>query len=225
MRADGARVTRTRRTISSHARDRTNDSKWSAAAAPLRRRERQVSGSAQTQAHMTRALAAYTSMTVGEGRMRAVLSPATTRPMIHAGWPSSADNSSTNACAFSAGRHTMRPPDVSAEYPSMRRNMQCRFSSTASILARIGSVCNSIDTASFVSRARLVRWPRIPKPVTSVAACAPCLCIMRAPLMFRRHMLSVAMPNASATSSSVTTSLIFAHSFGLCRHSCAFTAT
>mmetsp|Transcript_77684 Transcript_77684/g.215254 ORF Transcript_77684/g.215254 Transcript_77684/m.215254 type:complete len:282 (+) Transcript_77684:472-1317(+) len=164
-------------------------------------------------------------MTLTSSVMTAPLvSLSTTRPTIHAGCPSAADTSAMKASALSAGRATSRPPLVSADLPCMSLNTPGRAASTATMPFRIGRVWISTRTDAFCASARLLAWPRMPKPVTSVAACAPYLCIALAPLRLRRHMLSVAASNARAPSSSVITSFTFSHSAGLCRHSCTLTA-
>mmetsp|Transcript_17288 Transcript_17288/g.69512 ORF Transcript_17288/g.69512 Transcript_17288/m.69512 type:complete len:256 (-) Transcript_17288:340-1107(-) len=127
----------------------------------------------------------------------------TTRPTIHAGAPSIAASSSQKQRATSASRrHTSSPPDVSAEKPSRNWKTGCR-SATLSMPAMTGSVSISMSTAARWFSARFVRWPRIPKPVTSVAASAPYVCINRAAVRLSRAIDACAVSYALSTCSLV----------------------
>ena len=74
------------------------------------------------------------------------------------------------------GRHTDLP-DVSAERPCSSPNMLPHALLTAAILAMIGRLWMTKATSSFWMLARLLAWPRMPKPVTSVAPWASYLCM------------------------------------------------
>ena len=61
-------------------------------------------------------------------------------------------------------------PEVSAEVPLTRPNMEPSAFSTATILLRTGRLWMTKDTSLCCTLHRLSAWPSNPKPVTSVAA-------------------------------------------------------
>mmetsp|Transcript_24870 Transcript_24870/g.53890 ORF Transcript_24870/g.53890 Transcript_24870/m.53890 type:complete len:254 (-) Transcript_24870:244-1005(-) len=143
--------------------------------------------------------------------------------MIHAGHPSAATMSAMKASAAAAGRQTMSPPEVSAERPA--NSLKSKISLTLSILLITGSVCSLRVTSALWFLARLSACPKIPKPVTSVAARTPCLCIKPAPVRLSRAMEFMAARYAADTSSGVMTSLALAHNGSfLFIHCMTFTA-
>lgn len=68
-------------------------------------------------------------------------------------------------------------PDVSGQVPCMRPNMFPQALLTAAILASTGRLWITNDTSFLCCLARFCAWPRIPKPVMSVAAWALNVCI------------------------------------------------
>lgn len=68
-------------------------------------------------------------------------------------------------------------PDVSGQVPCMRPNMFPQALLTAAILARTGRLWITKDTSFLCCLARFCAWPRIPKPVMSVAAWALNVCM------------------------------------------------
>lgn len=87
-------------------------------------------------------------------------------------------------------RHThtrTHTPDVSGQVPCMRPNIFPQALDTAAIFASTGKLWMTNETSLRCCFANVCAWPRMPKPVMSVAACALNVCMRLAAVRENRE--------------------------------------
>ena len=94
--------------------------------------------------------------------------PFTTLPISHVVYPYFSRDSFIKSFAFSAAIIVKIPPDVSAENPSLTLK-SCIPVIFKFIFSIIGKDSITRSTSANCAAAKFYAWPRIPKPVTSVA--------------------------------------------------------